>query len=349
LREPKGSPRLFKFTGANGVRTEIVPPEFFWGMHMGWCVCCNRAIARANGRQVHERRVSVVASLRLMSADGHRTTILHMTCADSLLKSHIAATHGFKRDVDGLYSKPPRMLSLGKSLGGTQDDVAHLFRILVAAALASSRAVVSPLDGHIIGNATEGDGTVGPPTTEPVVHSRFLWSLVDLEPFLDSSSPVRLLEPNYPNHATPFLAGDAKALADLHTVRDLDLRPVNSFDDLVRRLDQPYYRCARSCDIRILLTPAGQGCAACAIVHGRRAKGVQESVRGVAAAEHDAAGRAVPAAGDHRRVRRPLPADVIACTYACCRLDAQTRRTASFRQGRARCLYERASSRRARL
>lgn len=39
LREPKaGEPRTMRFVGANGVRTEVLRPGYYWGHHLGWCV-----------------------------------------------------------------------------------------------------------------------------------------------------------------------------------------------------------------------------------------------------------------------------------------------------------------------
>lgn len=175
-----------------------------------------------------------------------RTTFIHMTCAPNWLKLIIAATEGFKQDVDGYYSRPPRMISLGKSLAGSQEEIAHVFRILVAAGIEMQRSVVLPLDGAFVGPAHEDDGNVERAKTETMLHSRWLWSILDLEPLLNDKSPVDLLEANYPAHATKHLRHNATALADLHAVIELDLRPVRSFDDMLEKLDQPYYRCVAS-------------------------------------------------------------------------------------------------------
>lgn len=129
-RQAASPDSVWRFESPSGLKVRVLRPDYFWGMHMGWLV-------------------------------PPETTLLHMTCCDPPLKKLIAAQHGFTRDVDGYYSSPPAMLSWSGSLAGSQLDIAQHFRMLAALAIATARALVLPMYGHLSAEPAFGDGRVG--------------------------------------------------------------------------------------------------------------------------------------------------------------------------------------------
>ncbi|GJN87480.1 hypothetical protein Rhopal_000429-T1 [Rhodotorula paludigena] len=128
----------------------------------------------------------------------HDSMQLHMTCADDAsVKLFVPKVEGFWSDVDAYYSRPPTLISVDV-LSGTQADLAQLFRILLAAAHYSSRALILPE------SATVTDLLDSSPTAIRAAHSTFPLSQLAMP---DSPLGVRVLEPRYVEHAAAHLLG----------------------------------------------------------------------------------------------------------------------------------------------
>ncbi|KPV76300.1 uncharacterized protein RHOBADRAFT_52325 [Rhodotorula graminis WP1] len=227
-----------------------------------------------NGLRVHvldQRQFRVYHQRKDAWVSRHDSTFLHMTCADDAwVKLFVPKVEGFWTDLDGYYSSPPQLLSVDQ-LSGPRDDLAQLFRILVALAHYSQRALSLP--SHAI--ITDLDKA----SSTPVRASYETFPLSQLAASgSDSPLNVTIVEPAYVEHATSWLLGQSVLDTDerredgwwerlgraererrmdlalsMTKVFDLDMRPHFTFAELLAKvLSDPLF--ASASHIRLVNT-----------------------------------------------------------------------------------------------
>lgn len=175
-----------------------------------------------------------------------RTAILHTSCADSqYLKFYLAGFYGHWSDINSYYSKPPRILSI-PTLSGTQIELEMTIQLLLSLAKESDRALLLPAQATLVSRSTEDDGRsseLRPEIGSTVAHRRNIYSIYRLEQ-LERESGVKILEPNYVAHATPFLVQEKKydELVELARYQELDLRFQWSYQVAGEELKKDLYK-----------------------------------------------------------------------------------------------------------
>ncbi|GAA5898452.1 hypothetical protein JCM5296_000436 [Sporobolomyces johnsonii] len=226
--DPYWRPLPSDFVAKNGLRVHVLDQRLFRTFHF-------------IDRPVYQRQDSF---------------FLHMTCADdSWVKLYVAKTEGFWTDLDGYYSQPPPLVSL-EFLSGTRAEIEQLFRLLLAAAHYSGRAVLPP-DHATITDLPSAPFVRDAYSTFPLAH-------------IQQALNITMLEPDYVEHASSQLIGQSTlepaeqredgwwdtlgwkererrrdASVALTRVAELDMRQTHSFRELVDRLRSPDFRAAQ--------------------------------------------------------------------------------------------------------
>jgi len=179
LRQPAtpGAPLLREFVAKNGLRVHILDPSVVYSWHF-------------------ERDRPDWAR--------HRAVALHLTCGDDEpTKVFVQKTLGFWPDVDGYYSRPPRLVSF-EHLGGTQSEVQQIVRVGLVLSHYSGRAVMPP--SHVVFTDIrehEEEGAGDSHISSLPSYSAFPWPHMPLQ-FQDE---VAVVEPGYATHAARHLLG----------------------------------------------------------------------------------------------------------------------------------------------
>ncbi|GAA5914301.1 uncharacterized protein JCM6883_001805 [Sporobolomyces salmoneus] len=224
FKDPNGLPLPNDFVAKNGLKVKVLDQRLF------------RLVHNTEMDPIYER---------------HDSINYHSTCADDKwVKLYLAKSEGFWNDLDDYYSQPPRLISVDH-LSASDAQITQLFKLVLAAAYYTDRAVVPP-----------EYTTVTDLLNSPFVARRSL-STFPLS-HLENAFGIKVLEPRYVHHATSHLLGrsvlngieerqDQKwkavpkqekarrvdtAIA-LTRVSDIDLRHHSSFASLVNRLRQP--------------------------------------------------------------------------------------------------------------
>ncbi|GAA6064305.1 hypothetical protein JCM10212_002737 [Sporobolomyces blumeae] len=163
----------------------------------------------SNGLRVHVLDQRLFRIEHVMQNDPvferHDSLIHHMTCADDKwVKLYIAKARGYWSDLDGYYTSPPPLLSIGH-LAATEADATQLFKLLLAVAHYTGRAVVPPSFVTITDLADSPFLARHAPSTFPLSH-------------LERALGISVVEPHYVQHAQTHLAG--RSVLDPRTVRE---------------------------------------------------------------------------------------------------------------------------------
>lgn len=113
----KDHPLTVSFKAKNGLRVHVVRPDIFRAYHF---------------------------IFHLPQFDRFESVFMHATCADNnVQKVTLAKAMGYWNDIDGYYSRYPRVLTV-PHMTGTKAQVSHQLRILLAAAHYTNRLFQPP-------------------------------------------------------------------------------------------------------------------------------------------------------------------------------------------------------------
>ncbi|GAA5981414.1 hypothetical protein JCM5350_004055 [Sporobolomyces pararoseus] len=224
FEDPNGLPLPNDYIAKNGLAVHVLDQRLF------------RLVHNTENDPVYER---------------HDSINYHTTCADDKwVKLYLAKSEGFWNDVDNYYSQPPRLVSI-EHISASESQITQLFKVVLAAAYYTGRAVVPPEFSTITDLPNSPFVTRRSLSTFPLSH-------------LERAFDVRILEPRYVEHAQAHLLGRSvlteqelrtdrgwRALPTresnrrldtaiaLTRISDIDLRHHSSFASLVRRLRRP--------------------------------------------------------------------------------------------------------------
>jgi hypothetical protein len=150
----------------------------------------------------------------------------------------MAREYGYWQDIDGFYSRPPKILQL-PYLAGTQEQVLRQFNLFASLALRSRFRSLTRIGRQLttfVANRSmimPSDVTVTMPDGSLITRSSYL---VLPMPDLYFAKDLPLLETNFISHAASYLTDQPAVLQALTTTNEVDTRAFGGIEQLADRL-----------------------------------------------------------------------------------------------------------------